>query len=230
MIIPVQLKPFRQWPGRCSFCKTTGYESFATQEQMARAGGLWVDIDTAKATGCWMQDPFANGLSWPTTRESVQRVMDAQGAFPGLLVTEESARQVRFCEHMIEPDSFFIGKLFTYLHRVGLVKQFPKNHPPAKNPDPLVGKFFLSIVRCAGCGACRVDGRGEVMERVPGADAYLLRPFAMGPELVRALNVQRIEGREMACWRFYDSISPMLEEQQALERLNHEHEVPAHVN
>jgi hypothetical protein len=230
MLISVELKPFHQWPGLCTACKSEGYESFATFEQMERSGGLWVEIDTAKVSGCWVRDPFAKGLCWHTTRESVQRVMDAQGTFPGLTVTEEDAKQMVFCEHMIQPDSFFIGKVFAYLHRIGLLKQFPKNHPPAKPADPLVGKFFLSMSRCAGCGATRVDGRGEVVERIPGADAYLVHPFTLGPKLIRATNIQRIQGHEMACWNFYESIPLMLADQQELERVSHQHDQPVHVN
>jgi hypothetical protein len=223
MIISVQLKPFHEWPGLCTACKSEGYESFATLEQMERAGGLWVEIDMRRPA-------LAPFRGWYTTRESVQRVMDAQGTFPGFIASEEDAKRMAFCEHMIEPDSFFIGKLFACLHRVGLLKQFPRNHPPEKNADPLVGKFFLSMSRCAGCGATRLDGRGEVVERIPGADAYLVHPFVLGPNLIRASSVQRIQGHEMACWNFYESIPLMLSDQQELERTNHQHEQPAHVN
>jgi len=230
MIISVQLKPFHEWPGLCSFCKTEGFESFATLEQMERAGGLWVEIDTETARGCWVSDPFAGGVCWSTTRESLQRVMDTQGAWPKLTVTEEEGSRMRFCEHMIREDSFLIGKVFAFFHRIGMLKQFPKNNPAPKNADPLVGKFFLSMSRCAGCGATRLDGRGEVVERIPGADAYLVHPFTLGPKLIRASNVQRIQGHEMACWNFYESVSAMLGDQQELERVSHQHEAPAHVN
>jgi hypothetical protein len=223
MIIRVQLKPFHEWPGMCGACNSTGYESFATLEQMERAGGLWVEIDTAKPANTMSR-------SWHTTRESVQRVMDAQGTFPRMVVTEEDAKRLAFCEHMIEPDSFFIGKLFARLHRVGLLKQFPKNQLPVKPADPLVGKFFLSMSRCAGCGASRMDGRGEVLERIPGADAYVVQPFALGPNLIRASGVQRVQGHEMAFWNFYESIPLMLSDEKELEQRSHQHELPAHVN
>jgi hypothetical protein len=99
-----------------------------------------------------------------------------------------------------------------------------------KQRDPLVGKLFLSISRCASCGASRVDGRGEVLERIPGADAYLLRPFALGTDCVRARSLHRVMGHEMSCFRFYESLWLMNDDQRELERSGHKHELPEQVN
>lgn len=90
--------------------------------------------------------------------------------------------------------------------------------------DPLAGKFFLSIRRCASCGASQVDGKGKILSRVPEADAYILSPFALGTTGVQSASfVQRVQGHEISHWRLYDNAWMMNFEESELARLNHEH-------
>jgi hypothetical protein len=222
MIIPVKLRPFDEWPNACACCRTTGYESLFTERQTQRLSGLWMEIDT----GTEQADDIGERRRWQATRESWQRLTDIQGVFPGMAISEEDAKRMSICEHMIDQYTLYTGRVRACLHRMGFVR-LPKNKPPEKPADPLVGKLFLSIGRCGACGASRVDGRGEVLERIPGTDAYLVEPFAFGEKVIRAGFVQRVMGHLMSDWRFYDSIMAMTYDEQSLNEIPHQHQAQA---
>lgn len=218
MIIPVKLKPFDQWPGECSACRTTGFETLITERQTEIYSGMWIEIDTARpSTG--------NSRAWKVTLETAEYL--TRILFPETVVPLDKVDRLVFCEHMIQPNSIFIGTLLACLHRVGLLKQFPKNKPLPRHEDPLVGALFLAIRTCGHCDIQNVYWRGEVLERIPGADAYVVQPYLFGPQFIRSEFVCRVQGHEMSGWRFYQSIPALLYAHQEIDRqsaVQHTHE------
>jgi hypothetical protein len=211
MIIPVKLKPFREWPGACPACRTEGYETVMTEREAQKLSGMWVEIDTAHPI-------VGRYRSWHTTADSFSKLL-----FPGFTVTEREARPLIFCEHQIAKHSLITGKLLVLAHRIGILRRFPEKKV-VRNADPLVGKLFLCVRRCAGCHAVRIDGRGEVLERIPGVDAYVVEPYALGPKFIRGGFLERVMGNEMSDWQFYESSLLLLRAQELLEQTQATHD------
>jgi hypothetical protein len=84
-----------------------------------------------------------------------------------------------------------------------LLKLLRRNKP--RDPDPLVGSFFLAIRECAVCHTVQVYRKGCLTERIPGAWAYVVQPFGLGPECSTSQyrHSYIVQGTETDGWLLY---------------------------
>jgi len=199
LIIPVKLKPFREWP-----CQREGFVNFSARENMEKIGGLEIEINTRPLCS----DPWRKGYAWHVTHESIQRMYAVGAIGPYGIMSMRYASRMLICEHVIQSPSVGGIALRTDLARLGLRRSCPKRNNGFE--DWRIGKFFLrdwsktwtavwmgTVVRCIG-------DRGWPL--------YLVRLFPGCESIWGDEDEQHyfVSVAEMSYWHFYDSEKDMM--------------------
>ena len=87
---------------------------------------------------------------------------------------------------------------------------FQKAEAETQNPDPLVGRFFLSVSHCIDCHAVRLNSKGLVLERIPDAWAYVVKFYSWGEESRGSRFSMVVPGWNTADWSFYASMADLM--------------------
>lgn len=97
-----------------------------------------------------------------------------------------------------------------------------KPKPKPRDPDPLVGRFFLSVSHCIDCHAVRLNSKGLVLERIPDAWAYVVKFYSWGEESRGSRFSMVVPGWNTADWSFYASMADlMMDEREILAQSHH---------